>query len=188
MRERQNLSKLNVVANRDIKADKIQVISHEGENLGIMSTNAAIEMAEDVGLDVVMVSDTGAEGVPVTKMMDVNKKFYEKKKKMIAAKKKQHEAQLKELRISPKIGDHDFNIKIKKCIQFLTAGHRVKIAIIFRGREKSLKDTLGPKMFQRVDEKVREDLVDAKTDKVLSHEKDVTSGFSWSRIYFLKRQ
>lgn len=138
--------------NENIKGEKFQTISSKGENLGVLKRNEVFNMAETEGLDVVLISEKNKEGIPVVKILNYNKKLYEEKKKLIQSKKKQHEVQLKELRLSLKIGKHDLDIKLKKAKDFLADGHRVKFFIMVRGRERELMATIGKNLFSKVEE------------------------------------
>jgi len=120
--------------NEHIRTPQLQVITHEGENVGVIARNQALRMADDAGLDLVVINDAGPEGVPIAKIMDHGKVLYEKKKKQSEGK-KQHTIQVKEIKLRPKIGEHDFQTKIKQAVSFLKSGKRVKVSLFFRGRE-----------------------------------------------------
>jgi translation initiation factor IF-3 len=105
-----------------------------------------------------------------------------KKKKLSDAKKHQTVIQVKEIKISPKIGEHDYQIKMNQAIRFLQEGKRVKITLIFRRRENATRNDRGPEIFAKIDKTFEEkDLL-----KNLSQEKDAKAGSLWCRIYFLK--
>ena len=129
--------------NQQIRAESVQLITQEGENIGTITRSQALRQAEEAGLDLVLIAQTGKEGIPVVKIMDFGKVLYEKKKKTIEAKKHQTVIQVKEIKMSPKIGEHDYQTKIKQAVQFLTSGKRVKITLSFRGREMTTKDVRG---------------------------------------------
>lgn len=135
--------------NKDIKALKIQLISSSGENLGVVTTESALRQAELENLDLVIVSETGAMDVPVAKLINLNKKLYEEKKKNKASKK--NEIQMKEIRFSPKIGDHDLMIKLKNASEHLLKGARVKFVLTLKGRERALRDTFGKDLFIKIE-------------------------------------
>jgi translation initiation factor IF-3 len=109
------------------------VVTEEGEQLGIMSTRDAVKAASDRNLDLVEVAP--AAKPPVCKIMDYGKFKYEQAKKDREARKKQHVVDLKEIRMSVKIGEHDFNVWFKAAESWLKEGDKVKATIRFRGRE-----------------------------------------------------
>jgi translation initiation factor IF-3 len=167
--------------NEAIKAEQVQVIASTGENVGIVSTDKALRMAENDDLDLVMITQKGKEGVPVCKVMDFGKVLYERKKKQVEAKKHQKVIQVKEIKMRPKIGDHDYQTKIKHAVQFLSEGKHVKIALFFRGRENVSKLERGSELFERIDKDL-----ELHGLKNIVQEKESKLGQSWSRIYYLK--
>jgi translation initiation factor IF-3 len=125
--------KPNFLVNEEIKFSQVQVIDENGEKLGKINTNQAIEMAEDRGLDLVLVSPN--QDNPVCKMLDYSKYKFEMAKKAKEAKKKQKVIEIKEIRLSPNIDKHDLEVKAKMASKFLEAGNKVKVSMRFRGRE-----------------------------------------------------
>ena len=119
--------------NEEIIDKEIRVISDEGEQLGIMSAEEALKIAEEKELDLVKISPMAKP--PVCKIMDYGKFRFEQAKKEKEAKKNQHIVEVKEIRMSPSIGENDFNVKLKNAQKFLEDGDRVKVAVRFRGRE-----------------------------------------------------
>ena len=119
--------------NGQIRAKEVQVISDNGEKLGIMQIDKALDLAMDKKLDLVLVSPNAQ--VPVCKIMNYGKYKFEQAKKEKEAKKKQKVAEIKEIRITPNIEEHDFGFKAKNARKFLTDGNKVKITVRFRGRE-----------------------------------------------------
>jgi translation initiation factor IF-3 len=119
--------------NTEIRVARVRVVSNEGEALGIMPTGEALSRAAAAGLDLVEVAPTADP--PVCRIMDYGKFKYEKSKKAKEAKKKQHVMHLKEIKLHPKTDEHDFSFKINHAREFLIKGDRVKITIVFRGRE-----------------------------------------------------
>jgi len=128
-----------------IRASEIRVIADDGEQLGVMTPEAAIARAEEVGLDLVEVSP--AARPPVCRIMDYGRYKYEQKKK--ANKSKGHSASLKEVKLRPRTDQHDFDFKLKNAIRFLNDGDKVKATVQFRGREMARTD-LGFKLIQRL--------------------------------------
>lgn len=168
--------------NQQIRADNLQLITNTGENVGIVSRGQALRQAEEAGLDLVMIAPVGKEGVPVVKIMDFGKVLYEKKKKLVEAKKHQKVIQIKEVKMNPKIGEHDYQTKVKQAVQFLKAGKRVKITLSFRGREMATKDSRGTELFDKIQKSFQEH---GFTDQLVQ-EQDTKLGKLWSRIYYLK--
>lgn len=139
--------------NEFIVSPKVRVIDHEGENLGVMYTRAAIEAAAEVGLDLVEVSPNADP--PVAKFLDVGKYKYEAQKKANLARKSQKTQEIKEIKMRPNIDDHDYDTKMKKVAEFIGEGDKVKVTMRFRGRELS-HGQLGMAVLQRVAEQVTE--------------------------------
>ena len=119
--------------NREIRSQTVRVVSEEGQSLGILTLDEAIAHAERAGLDLVEVSANADP--PVCKIMDYGKFKYEQTKKEREARKKQHVVDVKEIRMSVKIGEHDFNVWYKAADKWLREGDKVKATIRFRGRE-----------------------------------------------------
>ena len=119
--------------NEEITDKEIRVISDEGEQLGIMSAAQALKIAEEKELDLVKISPQATP--PVCKIMDYGKYRFEQGKREKEAKKNQHVMEVKEIRMSPSIGDNDIATKLKSAVKFLSDGDRVKVSIRFRGRE-----------------------------------------------------
>ncbi len=139
--------------NEFIAVPKVRVIDDEGENLGVMFTQEAIEQAAEVGLDLVEVSPNADP--PVCKFLDIGKFKYEAQKKANIARKTQKTQELKEIKMRPNIDDHDYDTKMKKVHAFIEEGDKVKITLRFRGRELSHQQ-LGMALLQRVAENVAE--------------------------------
>jgi translation initiation factor IF-3 len=136
--------------NNKIFAKSVQVISADGQNLGVMPTAQALQMAIDMGLDLVEMNANGA--VPITKIMDYGKFKYEQKKRASEARKNQKTTELKEGWIKPFIEENDLNIKLKKVFEFLAEGNKVKISVMTKGSKMVLargKDAV-PELFARV--------------------------------------
>ena len=119
--------------NGQIKAKEVQLISDNGEKLGMLPIARALEIAEEKKLDLVLVSPNAQ--VPVCKIMNYGKYKFEQAKKEKESKKKQKVQETKELRITPNIEEHDFGFKAKNAKKFIEDGNKVKITVRFRGRE-----------------------------------------------------
>ena len=111
----------------------MRVIDEDGKQLGILSIGEALDAAKERGLDLVEVAPNATP--PVCRIMDLGKFKYQQKKKAQVAKKKQHVIQVKEVRMRPKIEEHDYQVKLKHLKRFLEEGNKAKINVRFRGRE-----------------------------------------------------
>jgi len=131
----------------------VRVIGEDGEQIGIMPTKDAIRLAAERGYDLVEVSPTARP--PVCKIMDCGKYKYELAKKAKDARKKQRFFQLKEIRFRPKTDDHDYTFKMRHVREFLTQGNKVKILVLFRGRERAHME-----FGQKILDKLKADLSD----------------------------
>ena len=147
--------------NGDIRHPEVRVISADGAQLGIMSSRDAQLMARDAGLDLVEISPNA--NPPVVKIIDWGKYQYQKMKEQSRAKKNAKSSELKQIRLGLKIGENDLNIKIRKTIELLEGGDRVKIMIVFRGREMAHKE-IGTDLMNKIIEKLGPDvIVDGKS-------------------------
>ena len=134
-----------------IQSPKVRVIDHEGENLGVMYTRAAIEQAAELGLNLVEVSPNADP--PVCKFLDVGKYRYEAQKKANLARKTQKTQEIKEIKMRPNIDDHDYDVKMRAMHKFIGEGDKVKVTLRFRGRELSHQQ-LGMNLLRRVQEDI----------------------------------
>ncbi len=169
----------NYFVNEKIRAPKVMVINQEGENLGVLSKQQALELAQETELDLVQVGKK--DDIVITKMMDFGKFLYTKKKQLSESKKKQKVVQVKEIKLRPNIGDHDYNTKLKRAVNFLQDGKKVKFTLQFRGREFIMINGLGKKIFERI----HKDLTEKNLGNLVE-EKEQKSRPFWSKIYFLK--
>ena len=119
--------------NEDILDKEIRLIGAEGQQLGIMSSQEALKIADEQGLDLVKISPQAVP--PVCKLMNYGKFRFEQSKKEKEARKNQHVVEIKEIRMSPSIDVNDFNVKLRNAQKFLADGNRCKITVRFRGRE-----------------------------------------------------
>ena len=133
--------------NERIRIPQVRVIGDDGSQIGILTTREAIAMAQAKGLDLVEVAPTARP--PVCKIMDYGKYKYETNRAAKAAKKKQHQMQLKEVKMRPKIEDHDYDFKLKHAREFLEQRDKVKFTVTFRGREMAHQE-LGYKIIEQV--------------------------------------
>jgi translation initiation factor IF-3 len=139
--------------NRNIRAKEVRVIDPDGNQIGVIPTYKAIAVANDFGLDLVEISPNATP--PVCKIMDYGRFKYERTKKRQEAKKKQTTFQLKEIKVRPKTGEHDLNTKINHIKKFLDKKDKVKVTVIFRGREITLTD-LGNELLEKIIQETEE--------------------------------
>ncbi|MBN1424797.1 translation initiation factor IF-3 [Candidatus Fermentibacteria bacterium] len=121
--------------NRMITAPQVRVIDHDGSQAGVMSIRQALSFAEERGLDLVEVASNAHP--PVCKVVDYGKFRYERTRRARTARKKQHTIDVKEVRLRPKIDDHDYDFKCKNARKFLEGRDKVKVTVLFRGRERT---------------------------------------------------
>lgn len=140
-----------MIVNDGIRAQELRVIGKDGEQIGVVSKNEALKLAEQANLDLVLVAPNGKP--PVARIMDYGKFRYEQQKKDREAKKNQKTITVKEVRLSPSIDEHDFNTKLRNARKFLEKGDKVKASIRFRGRAITHKD-LGREVLERLAEEV----------------------------------
>ncbi len=120
-------------SNNRITSSEVQVITNDGDNLGILNTNEAISKAKEEGLDLIEIAPKARP--PVCKIMDMGKYKYDAQKKANKAKKKQKKIELKEIKLRPVTELHDYTFKIKNAQKFISKGDKVKFTIKFKGRE-----------------------------------------------------
>jgi translation initiation factor IF-3 len=140
------IAKTNYLINEDIQEAEVRLIGENGEQLGIMSSEEALGVAAENDLDLVMISP--AAKPPVCKIMDYGKYRFEQSKREKEAKKNQHVIEVKEIRMSPSIGENDFMVKLRNGQKFLAEGNRLKVTVRFRGREMAHTD-LGRQLLER---------------------------------------
>jgi translation initiation factor IF-3 len=133
--------------NREIRAVSVRVIDMEGQQLGVISLTEALAEAAKAGLDLVEVSPTAAP--PVCRIMDYGKFRYQQSKKVQVSKKSQTVIQVKEIRLRPKTEEHDLEVKVKHVRKFLEQHNKVKISMMFRGREIAYTD-IGRKIMEDI--------------------------------------
>lgn len=158
-----NIANLAHQINEEILDKEIRLISDTGEQLGIMSVDAAMDIALQKDMDLVMIAPSSIP--PVCKIMDYGKFRFEQAKKDKEAKKNQHIVEVKEIRMSPGIGDNDFGTKLKSAQKFIHDGDRVKVSVRFRGREMA-HTNLGEILLKEFAEKCSEIAVLDKEPKL----------------------
>jgi translation initiation factor IF-3 len=139
--------------NDEIEATEVRVIGSDGEQAGVMGLAAAIDLAKDEGLDLVEVSPMAEP--PVCRIMDFGKYLFEQNKKNQTAKRKQKQVHVKEIKFRPGTDEGDYQIKLRKLIEFLEDGDKTKITLRFRGREMAHKE-LGAQLLARVRDDLEE--------------------------------
>ncbi len=147
------ISKDTTNINEFIRASEVRVIDDEGAQLGVMDLKSALQAAEAQGLDLVEVSPTAKP--PVCRIMDFGKYKYQQSKRAAEAKKKQVRVEIKEVKLRPKTDEHDYQFKVKNAKRFLGEGNKVKVTIMFRGREVT-----HPEFGRKILERVAADLVE----------------------------
>jgi len=139
--------------NGEITVQEVRLIGADGEQVGVMPTQEALQKAEDAGVDLVEISPNARP--PVCKITDYGKYLYRVEKKKKDDKKKQKVVEVKEVKFTPKIGQHDFDYRLKRIINFIEKGHKVKVTVYFRGREMAHTD-LGFKIANQVLDNVKD--------------------------------
>ena len=140
--------------NEKIRAKEVRLIGPDGKQIGIVPLSEALRIAEDYGLDLVEVAPTATP--PVCKIMDFGEFLYQEAKKAKEAKKKQTVIEVKEIKLSPKTDKHDLEVKIKHILRFLEDNNKVKIRVVFKGRELAhpeLADRVFSAIFQAIEGK-----------------------------------
>jgi len=139
--------------NEQIKAREVRVIDPDGNQLGVMKTEEALDLAQEKKMDLVNVAPN--ERPPVCRMMDYGKHKYEQSKREKEAKKKQKTSSIKEIKMRPNIDKHDFDVKAKRGQKFLEKGDKIKVTVMFRGREIT-----HPEIAQRLCKELADELSD----------------------------
>ncbi len=143
----------NLLVNEQIRAKEVRLIDSDGSQLGIMDTDQALEIAQKKNLDLVNVSPNSKP--PVCRIMDFGKYKYEQSKREREARKKQKVISVKEIKLRPGIDTHDFEVKVKNGKRFLQNGDKIKVTVMFRGREITHKD-MGRKLCQNLADELSE--------------------------------
>ena len=133
--------------NEDIEVFEVRLVAEDGEQVGVVSLDLALQRAADAGLDLVEVSPNAEP--PVCKIIDYGKLKYQEQKKKNEARKKQKTIEVKEIKLRPNIDTHDYDVKMKSARRFIDEGDKVKVTLRFRGREMAHQD-LGAQVLERV--------------------------------------
>ncbi len=149
--------------NEEIRAKEVRLVSHDGEQLGIVQVRDALKMAQEKELDLVEVAPTAKP--PVCRIMDFGKFKYEQSKREKEARKKQKIISVKEIKLRPNIEDHDLETKTNNITRFLKDGDKVKVTVMFRGREMAHTD-LGKVLLDRVIAQLKDMIIIERHPKV----------------------
>ncbi len=144
---------MEVRVNRRIRVPEVRVIGSDGQQLGVLSTDQALRLAEDQGLDLVEIAPNVKP--PVCKIIDYGKYKYQQAKKLQESKKHQTVIHVKEVKFRPTTDDHDFEFKVRHILRFVEQGDKAKVTVVFKGREMAYL-TQGKAMLNKVLEKVQE--------------------------------
>lgn len=137
-RSRKVAPKARINRNHQIRAETLRVISEDGDLLGVMSKQEALKLAEEQGKDLIEISANSNPAV--ARIMEFGKFKYQQERKDRAAKKTAHVTEVKQVRVSLKIGQHDLDTKLKKMKDFLEEGHKVRVSMMLKGRENAHQD------------------------------------------------
>ena len=133
--------------NQQIRAPEVRVIGFDGKQIGILKLSAALQKAEDVGLDLVEIAPNAKP--PVAKIVDLGKFKYQQEKKLQNEKKAAKAGEMKEVRLSPFIANHDYQVRLTKIRDFLEEGYKVRIVVVFTGRQMNSKQ-FGYELLEKV--------------------------------------
>ena len=139
--------------NEQIRVRQVRLIGADGEQIGIVDTREALKRAREEDLDLVLVGETAQP--PVAKLLDYGRYRFEQQQQVKEARKRSRQQEMKSIKFRVKIDDHDYETKVNHIRRFLKAGHKVKVTIMFRGREQS-RPELGYRLLQRLAEDVAE--------------------------------
>ena len=139
--------------NNDIDVAKVRLVGADGENVGIVGIEEALDMAAEAGMDLVEVSPNADP--PVCKILDYGKFKYKAQKKANEARKKQKTVDIKEIKMRPNIDQHDYDVKMRSMTKFIDEGDKVKVTLRFRGREMAHQE-LGMRVLHRVRDDLQE--------------------------------
>ncbi len=139
--------------NTEITARRVRLVGAEGEQVGVVSINEALQLAYDANMDLVEISPNAEP--PVCKIMDFGKFQFEQNKKLQAAKKKQKQIQIKEIKFRPGTEEGDYQVKLRSLIKFLNEGDKTKITVRFKGRELTHRE-LGMDLLKRIEKDLEE--------------------------------
>lgn len=134
-----------------IRSPEVRLINEKGEMLGIKSIQEALRMSQESGYDLIEIAPDAAP--PVCKLGNFSKFLYEKEKKLKVARKGRGAGQVKEIRMRPNIGEHDFNVKLNAILKFLKERNKVRVSFVFMGREMEHRD-IGVRMLDKIKQQI----------------------------------
>lgn len=143
-----------ITANKYIRFPEVRVISERGEQIGVMPTSEALEKAKEAKKDLVLI--TSQAKPPVTKIIELAKYKYQQQQKAAESRKKAKQQDIKEVRFTPFMGDHDFETRLKKVTKFLEGGDKVRLTIQFRGGRQLTKKDFGYEAMDKIVEATKE--------------------------------
>ena len=167
----------DLMINEQIRDKEVRLIGEAGQQIGVVSIREAMQMAEEAGLDLVKIAPTA--NPPVCKIVDYGKYKYEQLRKEKEARKKQHQVEIKEIRLSPNIDTNDLNTKVGSARKFLSKGDKVKVTLRFRGREMAHMNTT---------KHVLDDFAEALADIAVVDKAPKVEGRSMSMFLTAKKQ
>ena len=167
----------DLMINEQIRDKEVRLIGEAGQQIGVVSIREAMQMAEEAGLDLVKIAPTA--NPPVCKIVDYGKYKYEQLRKEKEARKKQHQVEIKEIRLSPNIDTNDLNTKVGSARKFLSKGDKVKVTLRFRGREMAHMNTT---------KHVLDDFAEALADVAVVDKAPKVEGRSMSMFLTAKKQ
>ncbi len=167
----------DLMINEQIRDKEVRLIGEAGQQIGVVSIKEAMQMAEEAGLDLVKIAPTA--NPPVCKIVDYGKYKYEQLRKEKEARKKQHQVEIKEVRLSPNIDTNDLNTKVGSARKFLSKGDKVKVTLRFRGREMAHMNTT---------KHVLDDFAEALADIAVVDKAPKVEGRSMSMFLTAKKQ
>jgi translation initiation factor IF-3 len=162
--------------NREITAQTLRLVDVDGSQIGVVSLREALERAEEANLDLAEIAPSAQP--PVAKILDWGKYRYEQTKQLQKSRKHQKQVEIKQVRLGLKIGEHDLQVKLNRARKFLEEGHKVKISLLFRGREIS-RPQLGQDILTRV--------MDQISDVAVQEQAPTLSGRDLNMIVGLKK-
>jgi translation initiation factor IF-3 len=139
--------------NREISAQTVRLVDADGSQRGVVSLREALDIASEAGLDLAEIAPSAQP--PVVKVLDWGKYRYEQTKQLAKSKRNQKQVEIKQVRLGLKIGEHDLQVKLSRAVKFLELGHKVKISLLFRGREIT-RPELGRAILTRVMEQLED--------------------------------
>jgi translation initiation factor IF-3 len=162
--------------NREITAQTVRLVDSDGSQLGVVTLREARERAEEVGLDIAEIAPNAQP--PVVKILDWGKYRYEQTKQLAKSRKNQKQVEVKQVRLGLKIGEHDLVVKLNRARKFLEEGHKVKISLLFRGREIT-RPQLGREILDNVMERL--------SDIAVQEQAPILSGRDLNMILGMKK-